>query len=530
MGQRGRGTALPARGTARPKRTTRHSRGSSGRLLGHASAKTRKARAPCEHRGLAPHSGPAANHELTAYTRTRAPAGSVVRRVADQPSLPLSRKFPRFRDTSGYRMRIAALAGALVSFSIVSSDRRSKDHIMNWRYTFTVGFGFFGISIIWPIFNSLIPPMLEDLGLAATVIGFILTWDNIINMFVQPWVGERSDRTWTRFGRRKPWLMLGAPMAALFFILVPFVRENFLLIALAILGTNIGMALFRSPTIAYLGDLFPAEQRSKANGVINLMGGLGAAIALFAGGALYKIGVPLPFIVGAGVMLLAIIVVLLAVREPAQVESAPAEAQAGLIANLREVYRQDDRSGVMILLAIFLWFVGWNAMEAFFTLYARNVLEIDEGSATQMLTIFAATLILFAIPSGFIATRFGRRRTILVGLSGMLLGLLIGFGVRSAGVLLVVLAFMGAFWALVNINSLPIVYDVGGEARIGTYTGLYYFASSLAAISGPILAGALIDVAGHAAIWLFSAVFIGLAMMAMLALREPETMPKQVPA
>ena len=90
---------------------------------------------------------------------------------------------------------------------------------MNWRYTFTVGFGFFGISIIWPIFNSLIPPMLEDLGLSAAVIGFILTWDNIINMFVQPWVGEKSDHTWTRLGRRKPWLLLGAPMAALFFIL-----------------------------------------------------------------------------------------------------------------------------------------------------------------------------------------------------------------------------------------------------------------------------------------------------------------------
>ncbi|MGD8814759.1 MAG: MFS transporter, partial [Anaerolineales bacterium] len=176
--------------------------------------------------------------------------------------------------------------------------------------TFMLGFGFFGISIIWPLFNSLIPPMLEDLGLSAVLVGFILTWDNIINMFVQPWVGSQSDRTRSRFGRRKPWLMLGAPLAAVFFILVPFVRENFILIALAILGTNIGMALFRAPTIAYLGDLFKPADRSKANGVINLMGGLGGAIALFAGGALYKLGVPLPFIVGSGVMLIAILIVL----------------------------------------------------------------------------------------------------------------------------------------------------------------------------------------------------------------------------
>ena len=100
------------------------------------------------------------------------------------------------------------------------------DQTFPWRKTFILGFGFFGISIISPLFNSLIPPMLEDLGLAATVIGFIMTWDNIINLFSQPWVGSRSDRTHSRFGRRKPWLMLGAPLAAFFFILLPFVRET----------------------------------------------------------------------------------------------------------------------------------------------------------------------------------------------------------------------------------------------------------------------------------------------------------------
>ncbi len=399
----------------------------------------------------------------------------------------------------------------------MTSSRPAK---MNWGYTFVVGFGFFGISIIWPIFNSLIPPMLEDLGLAAGLIGFILTWDNILNMFVQPWVGEKSDRTWTRFGRRKPWILIGAPLAAVFFMAIPLVRDNFLLIALAILGTNVGMALFRSPTIAFLGDLFPPEQRSKANGVINLMGGLGGAVALLGGGALYKIGVPLPFIVGAGVMLLAMLIVILFVKEPQQVDTTPSRASAGLLANLKEVWGESDHRGLTILLAILFWFVGWNAMEAFFTVYARNILNIDPGTGTQMLTAFAGMLILFAIPSGYIATWIGRKRTILIGLGGMLTGLILGFFVRDAKLMLGLLAIMGAFWALVNINSLPIVYDVGGEDRIGAYTGLYYFASSLAAISGPILAGLLIDITNHATIWLFSAFFMALAFLTMLKLQE----------
>jgi Na+/melibiose symporter-like transporter len=244
------------------------------------------------------------------------------------------------------------------------------------------------------------------------VVGFILTWDNIINMFLQPWVGTRSDQTWTRIGRRKPWLILGAPIAAIFFILIPIVRDNFVLIALVILGTNIGMALFRSPTIAYLGDLFEPSERSTANGVINLMGGVGGALALFGGGALYNLGVPLPFIAGSGVMLLAVLIVLLVVKEP--IPSATQESQETqlvVIENLKLATTQGGRSGRFLLGAIFSWFVAWNAMEAFFTLYARNVLGIKVGTGTQMLTAFAALLIIFAIPSGLIATQVGRKPT-----------------------------------------------------------------------------------------------------------------------
>lgn len=388
-----------------------------------------------------------------------------------------------------------------------------------WGKTFLLGFGFFGISVIWPLFNSLIPPMLEDLGLSAVIVGFILTWDNILNMFVQPWVGARSDRTRSRFGRRKPWLMLGAPMAALFFILVPFVRQNFVLIALAILGTNIGMALFRSPTIAYLGDLFRPEDRSKANGVINLMGGVGSAAALFGGGALYRLGVPLPFIVGSGVMLLVILLLILVVREPEVTSPDPASSEPGVIENLRQVATGPRKDGLWLLAAIFCWFVAWNAMEAFFTLYARNILGIEVGRGTQMLTAFAAAFILFAIPSGLIATCVGRRPTILTGIAGMFLGLVAGFVIRQPTILLGLLAGMGFFWSLININSLPMVYDLGGSERIGAYTGLYYFSSSAAAIAGPILAGRLIDLTSHASIWAFSAVFMALAGACMLMAR-----------
>jgi Na+/melibiose symporter-like transporter len=241
----------------------------------------------------------------------------------------------------------------------------------------------------------------------------------------------------------------------------------------------------------------------------------------------------LPFIVGAAVMLIAIGVVLMAVKEPS-LEAAPAteqEKQPGVLDNFRAVWRNSDKSGLFLLGAIFSWFVGWNAMEAFFTLYARNVLGVPEGTGTQMLTAFAAMLILFAIPSGLIATRIGRKRTITIGLGGMILGLIVGFFIRSATPLLIVLAAMGAFWALVNINSLPMVYDLGDERQIGAYTGLYYFASSAAAIVGPIAAGGLIDLAGrnYSVLWLFSAIFLAIAAFLMTRIHVKHAAPGAEP-
>lgn len=189
-----------------------------------------------------------------------------------------------------------------------------------WGKTFLLGFGFLGISIIWPIFNQYIPiflqagnpefeskllaegreiPKVVGFGLAPALAMFIMTWDNIINIFIQPWVGAKSDRTWNRFGRRKGWILLGAPVALLGFIFIP-AAQSILAIATFILITNFGMALFRSPAVAWLGDLFEANDRSKANGVINLMGGVGGLLAYFGGGMLFNaFGRSAPFLAGA---------------------------------------------------------------------------------------------------------------------------------------------------------------------------------------------------------------------------------------
>jgi Na+/melibiose symporter-like transporter len=415
-----------------------------------------------------------------------------------------------------------------------------------WGKTFLLGFGFLGISIIWPIFNQYIPlflqagnpeferqllaegrsiPDIAGFGLAPSLALFIMTWDNIINMFVQPWVGAKSDQTWNRFGRRKPWILLGAPLALLGFVFIP-VAQSVIAIAVFILITNFGMALFRSPTISWLGDLFKPNDRSKANGVINLMGGVGGLLAYFGGGILFNsFGRKAPFVAGAIAMVVALSVVLLFVKEPEKIRVENNEKQAGVLENLKAIFNNSDKSGFFVLLGILLWFMAFNALETGLSSFAVFTLGMEAGTASIYAGLVTISFILFSVPAGFIGTKYGRGITIRIGLIGLAITTLAGyFIIQSTLTFAIVLVLAGFLWAMVNVNSLPLVYDHGDENRIGAFTGLYYFSSQLAAVLGPTLGGILVDVLGdqYRWLWLFSFVFMTLAFIAMLGVRRGE--------
>lgn len=413
--------------------------------------------------------------------------------------------------------------------------------------TLLVGFGFLGISIIWPMFDQFLPiflqagnpeferqllaegreiPNVVGFGLAPSLALFVMTWDNLINIFFQPWVGARSDRTWNRFGRRKGWILLGLPIAMLGFVLLP-VAQSVIALMVFILLTNFGMALFRSPTIAWLGDLFKPEDRSKANGIINLMGGVGGLLAYLGGGYLFNnMGRSAPFIAGAIATILAMIVVLIYVKEPREVAASTddhKDTTRNVLKNLSTVFTNPDRSGMYVLLSILLWFIGYNALSTSLSSFAVFTLGMKPGTASIYSASMTISFIIMALPAGLLAGRLGRKRTIQIGLVGLTVLALTGyFIIQDPITFVIVLVVAGAFWALINVNSLPLVYDHGDETKIGAYTGLYYFSSQTAAVVGPTLAGILVDTMGdqYRWVWLFSTLFMALAFSTMFGVRD----------
>lgn len=410
--------------------------------------------------------------------------------------------------------------------------------------TFLLGFGFFGVSVIWMVYNAFVPLFLANrFHIEPWLIGLFMTFDNFAALFIQPPVGAWSDRLRTPIGRRMPFILIGAPIAALVFGLIPL--ASVLPLFVACTSTLIlSMAFWRTPVVALMPDITPSEYRSQANGIINLMGGLGAILGTLVGGPLFNINQAYPFWMGSALVILAALMVFIFIKEPKEYETT-SEEQPSLWQSLIDVLTSQERSALRILLAIFFWFVAYNAIEAFFTLYVQNHLGLPGGDGARLLGQLSLLFVLFALPAGMLGGELGRRKVIMGGIV-LLSACMLGMYFLPPEVLLiqvtrlpvlgvvpvvgVILMIAGIAWAMINVNSLPMVVDMTDQLRVGTYTGLYYLFSTLAAIAGPNLNGWIIQLTGkdYSNTMLVGPLFMLVALVMMLGVRRGEA--KSVPS
>lgn len=443
---------------------------------------------------------------------------------------------------------------------------KAKKMKLNYGKTLLIGFAFMASSIAWGVYDPYITTLLnkilgesaliagwsaklvekfpillefmqaqgEDVGSAATgftlvplFIGIIMTFDNIFGVVFQPTFGKISDRCHTRIGKRKPFILIGAPLAAVIFAIIPRValHENGRISAMmfCIILFVFVMSFWRAPCVALMPDLTPPALRSEGNSVINLVGGVGSLLALQAATIVCAIGgwdkrtqeeeyIPYVFLFASIVMIICTLVVTFFVKEPdsrlkvqmqANMENdAKAKRQAEKEAAKKEKERlkaiklsRGERVSLICMLAgLFFLFCGANAIQTFFALFAAEILGKSSGEATSMLTIFAVSTAIGAIPAGLLGRKFGRKKTIVAGLlmfiTAFVVYLVVDATTGNALTLVYVALVVGGFAnMLITVNTLPLVLEIGGLDKVGTFTGYYYTATFSAQIATPIVYG-----------------------------------------
>ena len=426
---------------------------------------------------------------------------------------------------------------------------------LNNKRTVLIGLAFLSICAFWQMYDNIIPLILTNtFHMDETISGVIMAADNVLALFLLPFFGALSDRTSTRIGRRMPFILFGTVWAVVLMNILPvidnsFARENSA-VKLVLFVVTLGLLLvmmgtYRSPAVALMPDVTPKPLRSKANAIINLMGAVGGIFYLAVAAVMYPnektaglshVDYQPLFIVVSALMAVSVLVLYLTIREPELAE----EERAYETAHPEQQLAENDGSGnevlpgevkrslAFLLVSISLWFIGYNAVTTWFTVYVGEVMGQGLGGASTCLLIATGGAIVSYLPIGTVASKIGRKKTIKGGVVLLAVCFLLGYFLTTSytqinAVMFVVFALVGLAWAAINVNSLPMVVEMCKGSDIGKFTGYYYTFSMAAQVVTPVLSGWLLKHVGYTTLFPYAAFFVACSFVTMCFVRHGDS-------
>ncbi len=439
---------------------------------------------------------------------------------------------------------------------------------LNYKRTILVGLAFLSISAFWQMYDSVVPLILaNNFQLDEYWTGMIMAADNILALFLLPLFGSISDRVHTPVGRRMPFILCGTALAVVMMNILPRLANSYfgspapgvLVGFVVVLGMLlISMGTYRSPAVALMPDVTPKPLRSKANAVINLMGAVGGLIYLALTAVLYSdkriaqyytigqiagengINVPVVdyttlFAIVSAIMVAAIIILVITTKENKLValnreyeKAHPEENLAQTDASGNETLPKNvKKSLIFLLLSISLWFIGYNGVTTWFSTYISRVMGEGIGGASTCLLVGTAGAIVSYVPIGIVASKIGRKKTIMGGVALLTACFAAAYFVTVNStsitpVMYVLFALVGLAWAAINVNSLPMVVEMCKGSTIGKFTGYYYTFSMIAQVVTPTLAGSLLKIS-YQLLFPYAAFFVACSFITMLMVKHGDT-------
>ena len=406
--------------------------------------------------------------------------------------------------------------------------------------TFLIGLGFFTMGLMDPLYDTYVPIFLGKYISSNSLIGTIMTLDNVLAIFLIPIFSAFSDRIDTKIGRRMPFIITLLPLAALAFGLIPISALSSLwALVLLIFVLNLAKQAVRGPVVALMPDMVPGALRSEANGVINTMGGIATILGTILLARLMNVKVTLPkfgvvdnvlaFPVASIFVIIAVVLLFIFVKEKKSTvrpdDKEEEEKREPILKSLKVVLGEKNKSALYILISLLCWFIAYQGVLPFVGKYSVEVLGTSSGTASLAAGMVGIAYAIFAIPSGKFAHKHGRKKTIRGALiclvTVLILVFLHGVLLKSLPPTVKLLTFwallfcFGIFWVTIVTNSFPMLWQMSTFSTVGIYTGLYYFFSQAASIISPPLSGACIDIFGYPSLFIYAAIFMTIAFITM---------------
>jgi MFS family permease len=385
------------------------------------------------------------------------------------------------------------------------------------------------LSMALSLVTMYLPLTLRRYTGSATLIGFAIGGEGLFALAIPLVVGAVSDRTWTRWGRRRPFMVVAAPVMALALALAPM-QPGYLRIAACVFVFFAAYHVYTAPYQALVPDSVPYARHGQVQGIQTFMRGLGMFAGMVGAGLLLEHWEPLPYVLASGVLLgvTAITVLTIAEVPPRGGDSGPRQ---GIVAMLRETWvtSRAEKGIHRFLVANYLWEATVQGVRPFIMLFFLYVLGVEARGGALLLGWVGIAYIVGGVASGFLADRYGRFRVMWVGLIVYFVGCIVGIFVHDVRWVIVLLPLFGAGGSAVLTLPYTIMMALMPPGRLGQFTGLYSLSRGLATVTAPLFVGMLIDLSarylpesrGYSVIWPGAAVIVGVSMLVYRTVPKP---------
>lgn len=462
---------------------------------------------------------------------------------------------------------------------------------LNYKNTFLMGLAFFVILMLWQLYNHYCPLFLSELLEKQTgksnelLVGCIMAVDNLFAIFLLPIFGTLSDKTNTKWGKRMPYILLGMLCSAIVFplIAVLYYIGSLVGVILVMLLILVIMNIYRNPAVALMPDLTPKPLRSKANGIINLVGYIGAVcgavLTMFLKIENGKEKAIIAFVIASVLMIVAMITLYFTIKERKIAESVKEDLELGeklsssmeKIEDDKPLSKADKKNAIILLLSVLFWFISFNAVETFNSLFFYNQFG-NSGIASTITIVLTFSSIFTFLLSLNLPSKIGRKNTVVIGLGCIILGFILIltflaanniftkevhelYGITNKEIykdfgfeniqeyisenklslpfnlipLYLCYVLCGIGWALINANSYPMMVEISSSKNIGKFTGYYYTFSMLAQTITPMAVGAWMysSPSSTKVLYIYSAITMVIAAIIFVFFKENRKNVKQ---
>jgi maltose/moltooligosaccharide transporter len=382
-----------------------------------------------------------------------------------------------------------------------------------------------GTGAFYGFNNFVLPPVLQGFGAPDLVVGLLSSTRSLEGALIQPTVGVLSDRTWTRLGRRRPFMLVGAPLSAIFFLAAAG-TDNLVPLAVLIFLFSIFFNLAVDPYNALLPDIAPVDQRGRLSGLATGVQ-LASSVAFLVVVAAASGGGRVPgWVFGLVAVTLVVSFGVTVLGVPERYAISP--QRLPLRAYLQAIFVH--RQAVRYLGTLFVYQFGLNAIVPYLVLFVTDDIHASAQAGFVLSALLLLVMAMSALVFGRVADRVGPKAVLALGWALLAISAVAGVLVQTLPQTVAVVVVAGIGNGAATASNWPLLADLIPPEQTGVFAGLKAAAESIAIpLSVVVAAEVFLPRLGYRGIFAMLALTIVVALVLLLRfVKRPSAISSQL--